>query len=56
MTLLSAKNSLVLATTAVMALALAGCNKAEQNKAEGGASQPAATTSQKTLDKIKKRT
>ena len=53
MTLLSAKNSLVLATTAVMALALAGCNKAEQNKAEGGASQPAATTSQKTLDKIK---
>ena len=54
--ILISKKPIALATVAIMALGLAGCNKASDNKAAGTeGSQPAATaTGEKTLDKIKK--
>jgi glutamate/aspartate transport system substrate-binding protein len=45
---------LAAATLAVLALGLTACNKTPDNNAAGNASQPAATTSEATLDKIKK--
>lgn len=44
---------LAAATLAVLALGLTACNKTPDNNAAGNASQPAATTSEATLDKIK---
>ena len=54
--ILISKKPIALATVAIMALGLAGCNKASDNKAAGteGSQPAAAATGEKTLDKIKK--
>ena len=54
--ILISKKPIALATVAIMALGLAGCNKASDNKAAGteGSQPAAAATGKKTLDKIKK--
>lgn len=53
--ILISKKPIALATVAIMALGLAGCNKASDNKAAGteGSQPAAAATGEKTLDKIK---
>ena len=53
--ILISKKPIALATVAIMALGLAGCNKASDNKAAGteGSQPAAAATGEKTLDTIK---
>ena len=54
--ILISKKPIALATVTIMALGLAGCNKASDNKTAGteGSQPAAAATGEKTLDKIKK--
>lgn len=52
--ILISKKPIALATVAIMALGLAGCNKASDNKAAGTEGSQPAATGEKTLDKIKK--